>query len=327
MNEWRQWIERYVAEVARRLPKDSRSDVAEELRSLLTEQVEERIAAGEGPPEDVALETIARLGEPAEVARRYAPDRAVLIGPRLFPAFKVAVGLFLGLYVALTAAWLAGVHTSFYVLPLRFDFSEGRDLLEIGMTAFTNLGILVLAFAVLEWTGVRLPGRRSWDPRALPTLDSREPVSRVDPAIGIAFGLYFLVTFNFTPEWFGMAIGTGGEGHIPVLHPEYRTFLPWLNAWLIPGVLLDAWVLWRAHKGLAERIGEIVFEVFGVYVLLRIVQGGPFTRWDQAFDPIIVIVAVVLAFVAVVHTVQAVRRAHARELAAPDPADPAAKAL
>lgn len=321
MNEWSEWIERYVGEVARHLPKGSRADVAEELRSLLAEQVEERIGATDRPAEEIALEVIGGFGEPSEVAGRYAPDQALLIGPRLFPAFKIAVGIYLGVYAALTAAWLAGYHTSIYVLLLSFDFSEGRDLVQVAFTAFANLGILLLAFVLLQWTGVgsRSPSAAGWDPRGLPEIPAGEPASRVDPAIGLAIGLYFLLTFNLAPEWFGFAVSAGDDGHVPLLHPEYRTFLPWLNAWLIPGVLLDAWVLWRRRRGLAERVAEIGLEVFGVYVLLRIVAGGPFTRFDQAFDPIIAIVAVVLAFVAVVHTVQAVQRVRTRRLMRPEP--------
>lgn len=320
MNEWSEWIERYVREVSRHLPKGSRADVAEELRSLLAEQVEERIAVADRPAEEIALEVIGGFGEPSEVAGRYAPDRALLIGPRLFPVFKIAVGIYLGVYAALTAAWLAGYSMTFYVLPLRFDFSEGRDLVDVSFTALANLGFLLLAFVLLQWSGV---GSRSasagWDPRELPELPDGEPASRVDPAIGLAFGLYFLLTFNVAPEWFGFAFGAGDEGYVPLLHPEYRAFLPWLNAWLIPGVLLDAWVLWRRRRRLAERTAEIALEVFGVYVLLRIVAGGPFTRFDQAFDPVIAIVAIVLALVAVVHTVQAVDRVRTRRLMRPEP--------
>ena len=37
MTNWQEWIERYVRQVARRLPRGSRADVAVELRSLLTD--------------------------------------------------------------------------------------------------------------------------------------------------------------------------------------------------------------------------------------------------------------------------------------------------
>jgi hypothetical protein len=89
-------IDRYVVEVARHLPAKNAEDVAEELRSLLSDALEAR-AARTGRPKDEALavEVLREFGEPEEVAARYRGPKQ-LIGPDWYPIFKsVALGVLL----------------------------------------------------------------------------------------------------------------------------------------------------------------------------------------------------------------------------------------
>ncbi len=75
--------ERYLAAALRGIPEAKRRDVEGELRSSITDAVDDRVAAGEDPAaaEKAVLEG---LGNPARLAAEYAGQPLHLIGPELF---------------------------------------------------------------------------------------------------------------------------------------------------------------------------------------------------------------------------------------------------
>ena len=74
-------IEQYVSDVVQRLPRRQRDDVATELRTLLGEELADRVAVdGSSPDQTATLALLAGFGRPAEVAARYRPP-LVLIDP------------------------------------------------------------------------------------------------------------------------------------------------------------------------------------------------------------------------------------------------------
>ena len=75
-------IERYVHEVGRALPRGQRSDIEQELRSLLQDSLESRIAEQEGDEEAVQIDLLREFGPPDEMAHSYSPRARWLIGPR-----------------------------------------------------------------------------------------------------------------------------------------------------------------------------------------------------------------------------------------------------
>ena len=73
-------IERYLYAITRRLPAKQRADVADELRTLISDMLDER--CGDFPPtgKDVRV-VLTELGTPGEMVRKYTADEnACLIG-------------------------------------------------------------------------------------------------------------------------------------------------------------------------------------------------------------------------------------------------------
>ena len=103
-------IDRYVHEVGQRLPHRLRADVEAELRSLLTDSVEEKARLAAIPADEgLAAAVLREFGTPKAAAARYAPEPQYLIGPRLYPAYVTAVKIMLPILAALTlAAVVAG---------------------------------------------------------------------------------------------------------------------------------------------------------------------------------------------------------------------------
>ena len=84
-------IERYVLEVGRHLPRSKRADIGMELSSLLHDALEQRAAmAGKEPTVKMAADVLREFGKPEVIAGQYRPEQH-LIGPQLFPIYKLVL--------------------------------------------------------------------------------------------------------------------------------------------------------------------------------------------------------------------------------------------
>lgn len=98
--------------------------------------------------------------------------------------------------------------------------------------------------------------------------------------------------------------------------------MPWLNVWIMAGMVHDLWLIGRGFKDPLARGLEAAVDGFGGLVLLRIVADGPSTVLDVAFKPVIAIVAVIVLVSSAVDAVGAARTARDNRLAAPDASRP-----
>jgi hypothetical protein len=140
-------IESYVRDVAAQLPHRLRSDVAVELRSLLTDELN---AKGHDPSSpDAALALVRDFGRPSEVAARYHAPYAV-IEPSDTRSYVLAA------IVGASVIPNAKVH-----LPMVTD----QNVASILFLAW--LGALVLFFAARSWARRRWPDKFQWKPSAV----------------------------------------------------------------------------------------------------------------------------------------------------------------
>ena len=174
--EWRDWIERYVYEVAP--PSASgpagrrgrRSPGAPDRRRGRV-----RLEGRSARPTDRPREDL-RHGRSSGGRVSARPDQTVLVGPRILPFFwKCAAGV-LFVHLAFTALWLRGFHTVTYLLPFRFAFTGSTTWMDIVFGAIANFGLVVLIFAAIQRWAMGAPSHfpSLWDPRELAPL----PVSR-----------------------------------------------------------------------------------------------------------------------------------------------------
>ena len=300
--DWQEWIDRYVHEVVRRLPRDRRSEAADDLRARLTSELETRRRQSDLPADKIVLEQLAAMGDPAEVAYRLAPDQSVLVGARILPFFwKCAAGVLL-VHLAFTALWLRGFHTVTYLLPFRFSFTGSTTWMDIVFGAIANFGVVVLVFAAIQRWGMGSPSPfpSRWDPRGLPPLRaSREP-TRSGIAIRLGLAVYVLVGLHLAPGLFPYLVYSEGDFWVTsLLHSHYRAFLPWIDLWLVPTVILLLWEMERGETGTLERWAMAGLDALGAIVLFGIALGGPFTVLDRIFDPLIFVLGIAFAVSAV----------------------------
>ncbi len=292
-------IDRYVNEVGQHLPRKTRADIELELRSLLLDTLEEQ-SDGEPTPK-IAAALLREFGHPEEIAAQYRPEES-LIGPKLFPTYKVVVTITLSIIGVLHLLWLGFILSqssgaNFVDEVLSFIFSFGRS-------AIINAGIVTLVFAVIERVAgdsLDLPDRweKIWDPFELPPVKDPDRISRGEFAVSIFFMLAFLAWLNFFPDWFGGAdFGEEGPDIFVLVTAEFLALIPWFTASLLLEVVLKTAVLLQGRWNRITRWLEVGTSAFSLYVTYRVfsleqISTVPFfTTGAKAVLAIVLLVAI-----------------------------------
>jgi len=199
-------IERYVYAVTRHLPSKMRSDVEAELKSLISDMLDDR--CGDVMPNDKDIKVVlTELGTPLELAGKYSPDndKALISAPYyikykyvlkivlLVTAFGLTLGGLIDIFTETEIAW--------YIVFTRW----------IG-TLFTGLvmafGFVTFIFALFERKGIRLDAMDGLED--LPTVPQKqERIPFWDPLAGILVSVIFAVIFLACPQIMGGYFGDG----------------------------------------------------------------------------------------------------------------------
>ncbi len=265
------FIDRYIHEVGRHLPRKNRQDIQAELRSAMQDALEDRYGAD--PSQEDVIAFLEEFGSPRTVASSYYPEGQYLIGPALFPLFRLVTSIALAAVVgAQILAW--GVAIFIAGDPLSPLNALAGLINSIPMT----FGMVVIVFAVLQWFDVR-PGveEEAWDPTDLPQLDTHHPVKRGERIFGLVIGTLILAFLVFFPEYIGFITAPGGEFIANPVIPEY---ILWISLSLTAGIALDVYLLWQGRWSTATRLAKIGVNILSVVVLTLLVQAH--TEWLAA---------------------------------------------
>lgn len=270
-------IDRYIHEVGRHLPRKTRGDIQAELRSLLLDSLG---ASDEGEVnEEQVVEVLKEFGAPKEVAASYQPKHQYLIGPELYPLFKLVTIIVLA--AVLGSLLLAfGVGVIFGGEPLVFP--QGLQVLDYFGELFSALvstfGTLVLVFFILQRLDVRPElDDEEWEPRSLPQINEGNAVSRTETVVGMAFALVILVILWFFPGIIGFVTTWGQD---VIVNPVIMEYVPLISIALLLGIALDLVLLRQGRWTTATRLVKIGLNLLGIYVLYLLVAGH--TAWLAA---------------------------------------------
>lgn len=232
--------ERYVHATVREVPEDRRSDLAEELRSTITDMVDARLDRGE-TPEQAERAALVELGDPSLLAARYSGARLTLLGPRLYLTWKRLVLQLLTWVPGLLAVVVAAVAV------IDGGHSVGEIVVDAGGTAVGAAIQIVfwttLVFVVLDRVVTDEPG--AWTPDALPDGPAEREYSLCDTVGGIAWNLVVAAALVLQQlrSW---VEGEDGDD-VPVLDPAlWSGWLPFLLAVIAALIGLE---LWKYHRG------------------------------------------------------------------------------
>jgi hypothetical protein len=261
-------IDRYVHEVGRYLPRKNKADIQAELRSLLVDTLEDR-ASGE-PTEADIVAVLEEFGPPKKVAASYFPEGQYLVGPTLYPVFKLVVAIAIA---SVIGAELLSVGISVF-------FTKGSVNLHEFFTGIMTsipvvLGSVMIAFVILQWFEVKVTiQEKSWDPRTLPEVSDFESVKPWERIVGIVGAVFILGLLAFYPDRIGMISSPGGKFFE---NPVIVQYLGLICLVLILNIVLDIYLLWQRRWQNLTRIAKIVIDIFSIIILVLLVQGH--TAW------------------------------------------------
>ena len=257
-------IDRYLHEVGRYLPRKNRADILAELRSHLIDTLEGRVR-GEASEDDL-IALLKEFGPPQKVAASYSVQGQYLIGPALYPLFRMIAGIVLA---AVIGAQLLAFGIAVWIGEQPINPWETLAGLLNSIPA--ALGSLVIVFAILQWFDVR-PELESepWDPRSLPEIEEVETVKRGELIFSIAAGSVLLAILTFFPEKIGVFTEPDGEFFA---NPVIYQYLGWISLSLIAGIGLDIYLLWQGRWTTASRVARLAVNLISITVLALLLQG------------------------------------------------------
>ena len=260
-------IERYVHEVGRYLPRKNRADIQVELESTLVDSLEDRV--GGDPTEEDEILLLKEFGPPHKVAASYWPQGQYLIGPNLFPSFRMVVAIALTVFIIVQLV-LVGISLAFGQEV--FTFLSVLDIFsEMIGSAFTAFGVIVIVFAVLQRFDVKPEENDGeWDPRSLPVIETSEEVSRTGTAVEISFSVAIIAILLFLPDKIGVWVSPGAE---ILLNPVISSYIPLIILVILVGIALDVILLWRGKWETSTRLAKIGTNLVTLYVLYVLIAG------------------------------------------------------
>ncbi|MBN1267082.1 MAG: hypothetical protein JXA25_16445 [Anaerolineales bacterium] len=278
------YINAYVQDVGRRLPARIRKDVEMELHSLILDALEEKYPQVEGDyTDEQQLALLKEYDSPAKMAAQYTSPHQYLVGPRLFPTFRIAA---LAVFGALLLSTLVA-----YFVEMKPWLGGGYDWLTLltklleGVFAslLTGIGSVTLAFAILERVlpeNVKISMQdEEWDPETLTLDEEEEKIQPVALILGVVFIAVGLVWLNFFPEKVGFFSYLSTDSFhgwvgVPALAPVFfSTFLPLLNVYWIFQAILNLVLLGTRKWNRVVRTLDFTNAVLGIVIVVRFMNG------------------------------------------------------
>lgn len=209
-------IEIYIKDVALRLPRRLRNDVAFELRALLGEELQDRAeAAGHAADADMAIGMLRAFGHPVEVASRYQPSLTIIDPADGQRFLRLTV-------IGLTVIWIAGLVEVFHQADAHSTSLLGllaQWWLGVVIQSLWWPGVLVVGFALASRMRQRSRGRGEWKPLSSDRV-SGGSTALVMAIIGTVAGLTILID----PRWI-LDLFFGGRAA-----PQAYTALSWTES-------------------------------------------------------------------------------------------------
>lgn len=191
-------IERYIYAVTKKVPAKIRSDVSQELNSLIYDMLEERCGDITPTDKDISI-VLTELGRPSELAEKYDPHGSrSLIGPPYFTTYMLVLKIVL-LCVTFGLVF-SGVVTQI-IEPQDTWYLSLLDLLGMIVSGLVYaFSFITIAFAVFSHKGIKLNESIDFLDDLPEVPKTKETISKWESIFGIVFSALFVVVFLATPQ-------------------------------------------------------------------------------------------------------------------------------
>jgi hypothetical protein len=270
------WIDRYLYQIEKKLPQKNRADLIAEIKSNLYDEIEGKYGNHEATEKEI-LQFLQENGSPSKIAWSYRGSTQALIGGSLYPIYLLVLKIVLpasmiGIFVATGISIGFGSQT--------FWASIGNLLSSILQVAITAVGMVTVIFVLIERFAdpdelKQEIKNKPWNPKELPAVPLKKNVlKRSDSIATIAFLTLFIIGFNYFSNsitWFYSANET--RLVMPFFKKEIlNQYLPWLNAFWISNIIFHIVLLIRNRWNTGFRLLKIGFDWAGLGLFLWIVS-------------------------------------------------------
>jgi len=213
-------VDRYIYAVTRNMGADQRQDVADELRGLIEDALDEKGSRSKQSIREVLLS----FGDPEFLAQRYKGSRQYLIGPDLF-----------GIYIrALKMTFSIGIPVALIIVAIDQIIKQPESIISFALAVCSGLiGIIIqmlfwvtLVFFILDRTNVQakdLTENHPWDPSMLPEATAKRQIPLYEAVSDIVW-YSLLIALPFIANTF---VGAHIDGQTtPLFNPQLS------NVWL-----------------------------------------------------------------------------------------------
>ncbi|MEG9249397.1 permease prefix domain 1-containing protein [Arthrobacter sp. Soc17.1.1.1] len=251
--------DRYVWAALRTVPESQRSGLDPEIRELIGDAVDARLASGEDPAA-AERSALVQLGDPERLAADYVDRPLTLIGPRYYLDWLRLLKTLVAILVPIAAV---------VVLVVQF-LTSGSIGGAIGSSVSTAITTTVhigfwttLLFVVLERSGTADTGME-WRLDRLPELPDRTRDGRLAELVA---SLVFLALFAGAILWQQIrSVARADDGSaIPLLDPALWSFwLPWFLALIVleAGFAVRLYLRgWTWHAAVVNVLLNLAFVV------------------------------------------------------------------
>ncbi|MDG1025485.1 MAG: hypothetical protein P8N94_00880 [Gammaproteobacteria bacterium] len=160
-------LDRYLADVQSYLPRKNRRDIVDELRANLTEKLaDQAVEPGVAVNEESQIKTLSEFGHPLRVAAQYQGEARSLIGPTLYPFYRVSVLVSLAISTCITLIVLASE------ILFRVDLGDVSRPWVFVNTYIYIVGVITVGHVLTERLMERHQYLDSWEPNALEQRDN-----------------------------------------------------------------------------------------------------------------------------------------------------------
>jgi hypothetical protein len=277
--------DRYICQVMKQLTVKNKNDIETELRTLISDMLEDR--TGGNPPQREDIDSVLReLGNPYELSEKYSEHTHYLIGPAIYPTYLMVLKIvlyasLLGLGIASALDILTDVQSIGYQ-------SIGSWVADIINGLLASFAWVTLIFIILERKGVGLNKNTSeWSPASLPPTPVRElsiPLRR--PIANIAFQVFAAVIFLFAPQILGAYFLDGNTKVIPIFDQTvFKAALPLFLIMITLAILKSIWEILEQKITMKYAIFTTVVDILQLLVLIVILVKFPLWNADLFTAP------------------------------------------
>jgi len=279
------FIERYIYDVTRRIPKNQREDINKELTLLIDDLLFEKGIENE-PTKKQIEDVLFELGHPSQMAMKYQDKKLYLIGPEHFFLFSSIIKI------------IFTVMGSIFALVFLFQtIAEPFHIIDHFTHALTS--ILTTVPMIIGWTIIgfylaklinkdfdnQIANTDQWTLEKLPKVPSeKQRIKRSEPILGIIIYFIMMMFVTISNKYLGLWHFVDGEfaGITPFLSTPMTSLTKILLVFII-GLWIAKEVIKLFYEQWSNALSSIIASINGISLLVVIYLFYSEKIWNENF--------------------------------------------